>query len=219
MTVTIRTSMSELEGMAQKALEAAGVASGLDRDGAFAAAWWEAHGLGGLAMLVRDLDALSGVPEHSGKRINAGGLSALVVWPLAIDLAIVMDLELRAENIRSPSAALAYAVRRARNDRWFRLVWGDSEALAAEAQTMISLTNPDVATELTISCGKGAPPIISDVTINSVELERRRMRALKEGLFLVRETRETLLEAAKRVLVPASESSRSGAGAEVDDNE
>ena len=219
MTVTIRTSMSELEGMAQKALEAAGVASGLDRDGAFAAAWCEAHGLGGLAILVRDLDALSGVPPHSEKRINAGGLSALVVGPLAIDLAMVMDLELRVENIRSPSAALAYAVRRARNDRWFRLVWGDSEALAAEAQTMISLTNPDVATELTISCGKGAPPIISDVTINSVELERRRMRALKEGLFLVRETRETLLEAAKRVLVPASESSRSGAGAEVDDNE
>ena len=219
MTVTIRTSMSELEGMARKALEAAGVASGLDRDGAFAAAWCEAHGLGGSAILVRDLDALSGVPEHSGKRINAGGLSALVVGPLAIDLAMVMDLELRVENIRSPSAALAYAVRRARNDRWFRLVWGDSEALAAEAQTMISLTNPDVATELTISCGKGTPPLISDVTINSVELERRRMRALKEGLFLVRETRETLLEAAKRVLVPASESSRSGAGAEVDDNE
>ncbi len=219
MTVTIRTSMSELEGMAQKALEAAGVASGLDRDGAFATAWCEAHGLGGLAILVRDLDALSGVPTHSEKRINAGGLSALVVGPLAIDLAMVMDLELRVENIRSPSAALAYAVRRARNDRWFRLVWGDSEALAAEAQTMISLTNPDVATELTISCGKGAPPKISDVTINSVELERRRMRALKEGLFLVRETRETLLEAAKRVLVPASESSRSGAGAEVDDNE
>ena len=219
MTVTIRTSMSELEGMARKALEAAGVASGLDRDGAFAAAWCEAHGLSGLAILVRDLDALSGVPTNSGKRINAGGLSALVVGPLAIDLAMVMDLELRVENIRSPSAALAYAVRRARNDRWFRLVWGDSEALAAEAQTMISLTNPDVATELTISCGKGAPPIISDVTINSVELERRRMRALKEGLFLVRETRETLLEAAKRVLVPASESSRSGAGAEVDDNE
>ena len=221
MTVTIRTSMSELEGMAQKALEAAGVASGLDRDGAFAAAWCEAHGLGGLEILVRDLDALSGVPTHSEKRINAGGLSALVVGPLAIDLAMAMamDLELRVEDIRSPSAALAYAVRRARNDRWFRLVWGDSEALAAEAQTMISLTNPDVATELTISCGKGAPPIISDVTINSVELERRRMRALKEGLFLVRETRETLLEAAKRVLVPASESSRSGAGAEVDDNE
>ena len=211
--------MSELEGMARKALEAAGVASGLDRDGAFAAAWCEAHGLGGLAILVRDLDALSGVPTHSGKRINAGGLSALVVGPLAIDLAMVMDLELRVENIRSPSAALAYAVRRARNDRWFRLVWGDSEALAAEAQTMISLTNPDVATELTISCGKGVPPTIPDVTINSVELERRRMRALKEGLFLVRETRETLLEAAKRVLVPASESSRSGAGAEVDDNE
>ena len=219
MTVTIRTSMSELEGMAQKALEAAGVASGLDRDGAFAAAWCEAHGLSGLAILVRDLDALSGVPTHSENRINAGGLSALVVGPLAIDLAMVMDLELRVENIRSPSAALAYAVRRARNDRWFRLVWGDSEALAAEAQTMISLTNPDVATELTISCGKGAPPIISDVTINSVEFERRRMRALKEGLFLVRETRETLLEAAKRILVPASESSRSGAGAEVDDNE
>ena len=211
--------MSELEGMARTALEAAGVASGLDRDGAFAAAWCEAHGLGGLAILVRDLDALSGVPTHSEKRINAGGLSALVVGPLAIDLAIAMDLELRVENIRSPSAALAYAVRRARNDRWFRLAWGDSEALAAEGQTMISLANPDVATELTISSGKGVFPKISDVTINSVELERRRMRALKEGLFLVRETRETLLEAAKRVLVPASESSRSGAGAEVDDNE
>ena len=211
--------MSELEVMAQKALEAAGVASGLDRDGAFAAAWCEAHGLGGLAILVSDLDALSGVPTHSENRINAGGLSALVVGPLAIDLAMVMDLELRVENIRSPSAALAYAVRRARNDRWFRLVWGDSEALAAEAQTMISLTNPDAATELTIFSGKGIPPVICNVTINSVELERRRMRALKDGLFLVRETRETLLEAAKRVLVPASESSRSGAGAEVDDNE
>ena len=211
--------MSELEVMAQKALEAAGVAPGLDRDGAFATVWHEARGLGGLEILVKDLDSLSGVPTRIGKKMDAGGLSALIVAPLAIDLAMVMDLELTVENIRSPFAAIAYAVRRARQGRWFRLAWDDSEALAAEGTAAISQTDPDVATVLTIISGEGVPPVIPAAALTAVELERRHKDALKDGLFLASDARKVLLEAANRVLVPASESSRSGAGAEVDDNE
>ena len=211
--------MSELKVMAQKALEAAGVAPGLDRDGAFATVWHETRGLDGLAMLVRDLDALSGLPTRIGERIDAGGLSALVVAPMAIDLAMVMDLELTVENIRSPYAAVAYAVRRAGNGRWFRLSWGDSEALAVDGTAAIARSGPDVATVLTIVSGNGLPPALPAPVVSPSELEHRRVHALKEGVFITRQARKMLLDAANRVLVPASESSRSGAGAEVDDSE
>ena len=219
MNVTIRTSMSELKVMAQKALEAAGGAPGLERDGAFATVWHETRGLDGLAMLVRDLDALSGLPTRIDERIDAGGLSALVVAPLAIDLAMVMDIELKVENIRSPFAAVAYATRRARDGRWFRLTWDDSEAVAAEGAATITRTDPDVATVLTIASGEGPPPAILAPALTAVELEKRCVHTLNDGLFLAIDARKVLLEAANRVLVPASEGSRSGAGAEVDDNE
>ena len=95
MSNNIRVSTSELEVMAQKAMEAIGVASGLDRDGAYATVWCEVRGLEGLAILIRDLDAILGLPSCAGENINALGLSALVVAPIAIDLAMVQDLEVR----------------------------------------------------------------------------------------------------------------------------
>ena len=139
--------------------------------------------------------------------------------PLAIDLAMVKDMEVRVNNIRSPIAAIAYAVRRARKGRWFKLTWGDSKALAAEGTAVISRIGRDFATMLTIASGKGVAPSISLVTLTANDLEERRMRALTEGLNLNIDLHMNLLKAAKRILVPTSESSRSGAGAEVDDNE
>ena len=109
--------MSELEVMTQKALEAAGVPPVLDHDGAFATVWHEARGLGGVEMLIRDFDALCGVPTRIGDRMDAGGMSALVAAPKSTDLAMVRDLELTVKNIRSPLAAVAYAVRRSGNGR------------------------------------------------------------------------------------------------------
>ena len=211
--------MRELEVMAQKALEAAGVTPGLDRDGAFATVWYEARGLGGVEMLIRDFNALCGVPTRIGDRMDAGGMSALVAAPMAIDLAMVMDLELTVQNIRSPLAAVAYAVRRSGNGRWFRLSWGDNEALAVDGTAAIALTGPDAATVLTIVSDNGSPPAIFAPVVSAGELEQRRVHALKEGVFITRQARKTLLAAANGVLVPASESSRSGAGAEVDDSE
>ena len=205
--------------MAHKALEAIGVASGLDRDGAYAIVWCEVRGLDGLAMLIRDFDALVGSPSYSGEILDASGLSALVVAPMAIDLAMVKNGVLRVYNIRSPIAALAYAVRRARNGRWFKLIWGNSRAVAAEGTAVISRLGSDIAETLTITSGQGLAPSVASVTVTANELEKRRMHALTEGLILNADLYRDLLNAAKRILVPASESSRSGAGAEVDDND
>ena len=219
MNSNFRSSTIELEVMVHKALDALGVASGLDREGAYATVWCEVRGLEGLAMLMRDFDALVGSPSYSGEILDAGGLSALVAAPMAIDLAMVKDEDLRVYNIRSPLAALAYAVRRARNGRWFQLIWGNSKAVAAEGTAIISRSDPDLAETLTITSGRGLAPPVSLVTLAANELEKRRMRALTEGLNLNADLHWNLQNAAKRILVPASESSRSGAGAEVDDNE
>ena len=219
MSNNIRVSTSELEVMAQKAMEAIGVASGLDRDGAYATVWCEVRGLEGLAILIRDLDAILGLPSCAGENINALGLSALVVAPIAIDLAMVQDQEVRVDNIRSPITAIAYAVRRAREGRWFKLTWGDSKAVAAEGTAVISRMDPDVSQTLTIASGRGVAPSISLVNLTASELEERRMLALREGLNLDIKLHMNLLQASKGILVPASESSRSGAGAEVDDND
>ena len=132
---------------------------------------------------------------------------------------MVMDLELTVQNIRSPLAAVAYAVRRSGNGRWFRLSWGDSEALAVDGTAAIARSGPDVATVLTIVSGNGLPPALPAPVESPGKLEHRREHALKEGVLITRQARKMLLDAANRVLVPASESSRSGAGAEVDDSE
>ena len=219
MNSNIRISTSELEVMAQKALEAIGVPSGLDRDGAYAIVWCEVRGLDGIGILMRDFDALVGSPNYSGEILDAGGLSALIVAPMVVDLAMVKDGDLIAYNVRSPKAAIAYAVRRARNGRWFKLTWGHSKAVAAEGTAEISNLDNDVAKTLTISSGKGVAPPISLVNLTANELEERRVAALREGLNLNVDLHMNLLQAAKRTLVPANESSRSGAGAEVDDNE
>ena len=219
MKSNFRLSTSELEVMAHKALEAIGVASGLDSDGAYAIVWCEVRGLEGLAMLIRDFDALVGSPSYSGEILDAGGLSALVVAPMAIDLAMVKNGVLRVYNIRSPIAALAYAVRRARNGRWFKLIWGNSRAVAAEGTAVISCLGSEIVETLAITSGKGLAPPVSLVNVTASELEKRRMRALTEGLNLNTDLYLDLLKAAKRILVPASENSRSGAGAEVDDND
>ena len=72
---------------------------------------------------------------------------------------------------------------------------------------------------LTVASGEGPPPAILAPALTAVELEKRCEHTLNDGLFLASDARKVLLEAANRVLVPASEGSRSGAGAEVDDNE
>ena len=91
--------------------------------------------------------------------------------------------------------------------------------MAVEGTAIISRSDPDLAETLTITSGRGLAPPVSLVTLTANELEKRRMRALTEGLNLNTDLHRNLKNAAKRILVPASESSRSGAGAEVDDNE
>ena len=219
MSVTTRISVRELEVIAQKALKAAGVALGLDRDGAFSAVWQEERGLDGLAMLIRDLDALSGVPTRLGGTIDAKGLSAFIVAPLAIDLAMVLGGDLTVKNLRSPLATIPYAVRRAFNGRWFKITWAENEVLTVNGEAAIACVKSDVASIMTVVSGKNWPPTPPAVAVTAVELEQRRFKALMEGLVISSYHREVLLELASRILVPASDNSRSGAGAEVDDNE
>ena len=119
----INISVKELHVAAQMALEAIGVPSGLEQDGAMAIVWHETRGLKGLSTLIHDMDALNTIPIYQGKMIDFRGLSGLVAAPMAIDLAIAIGQELKVKNIRSPFAVAAYAARRGVKYRWFKLSW------------------------------------------------------------------------------------------------
>jgi len=216
---TIRISIRELEVIAQKVLEGAGVPSGLDHDGAHAVVWCEARGLKGIEALLCDPRALSGFPERRATDIDAIGLSALCVAPLAIDLSMSTGKRLIVHNIKSPFVAIAYAVRKTCDDRWFELMWGSSRALVVKGKASMFRTKRSFSNILTIVSGRSVPSSILNPSVPASELEERYHCALNEGLVVKKSILETLVAMANQVLVPTSDQSRSSAGAEVDDNQ
>ncbi len=94
--MTARVSLAEILQTGLKALRAAGAPRGLDLDAAANAAWLEARGLGGLALLAGELAAGGGraawaapaLSESGGvARIEAPGASGLLLAPAAVDFA------------------------------------------------------------------------------------------------------------------------------------
>lgn len=221
MSVT-RASLNELQVTAQKALEGAGVAPGLDRDGARAVVWLESRGLGGLAMLLNDFPHIGQGPLNcKDASVLANGRSCLVVGPLAVDLAVArLDQPITVEDCRSPLAAVAYAAGLAQSGRWFSVSWPDGEALVTGrgVDLKCSDSSSDLC-QLVIRTGTSAPPPPHEGGVSAENLEARHVQSVNDGLMLDSASRDRLRQAANRVLVPASERSRSGAGAEVDDNE
>src|SRR5258706_6551289 len=90
----MQVSQFEILRLVQRALEGLGAGYGVDRDGARAVAWLEAHGLPGLAALAANLPDLErGIRPPRLESGSAGGLAldargapAITVARAAIDL-------------------------------------------------------------------------------------------------------------------------------------
>ena len=118
--MTARVSLAEILQTGLKALRAAGAPRGLDLDAAANAAWLEARGLGGLALLAGELAAGGGraawaapaLSESGGvARIEAPGASGLLLAPAAVDFA-AMGRPATVPFCRAPLFFAAEAARR-----------------------------------------------------------------------------------------------------------
>jgi hypothetical protein len=137
----MRVSQNEVYRTARRALEAAGAAYGVDRDGAHAVAWLAAHGLPGPALLAASLDLMDGAfaPLSPPRRvpgtptIDLGGRPA-VAWAAALidclDLAQRAGMErLRLRACRWPLFLLPAALRYAERGRAIQLRWNAGAAV------------------------------------------------------------------------------------------
>ena len=228
----VHVSLSELRTAASRALEGAGAPAGTERDGARCVVWLESRGLGGAAGFVHDIPFVAEAGSRppvvdDGRLIDLASHSVFVWGSTLVELAMLepgTTFVLR--DCRTPCAILAEAAIRTRKGWYFRLRAGESEALAggdeiALDRSFAGLRRADV--HLVASAG-GPPPkhpaAAPRSRLSSAELEARRLASLSTGLRLDARDWRAIRAAATRVLVPASERSRShGAGAEVDDNE
>jgi hypothetical protein len=235
----MQVSQFEIHRLVQRALEALGGGYGVDRDGARAVAWLEAHGLPGLAALAADLPGLErGIQSprletgSSGNlAIDAGGTSAIAFAGAAIDLLCTYPaaegsgLHIRA--CRSALFLIPAAVENAAGAA-VRLHWRHATVeigsrggfrlfLAAGKDLVGSLLEAgpcDVEVRKMserLSWPAPLPGSVEDV--NADELARRFARSLNRGITVDPLIWRRIDAVAARVQVPASEESRrKGAG-------
>ena len=228
----VHVSLSELRTAASRALHGAGAPAGTERDGARSAVWLESRGLRGAAALLSDLRAVAGTgrrsPCFAGDRVVLAGRPVLVWGSTLVELAMLeAGTTIILEGCPAPRALLPEAAAQAAGREWhFRLESGASHALVASGQMTLdrSFADLDAADVRLVATAGGpparAPPAAPAARLTAAELEARHAASLANGLRLALADWRTIREAAARILVPASERSRSrGAGAEVDDNE
>jgi len=230
-TERVHVSLAELRTAASRALEGAGAPAGTERDGARSAVWLESRGLRGAAALLSDLRAVASAgsrpPHLDGYRVDLAG-GPILIWGstlietamLAAGTAIVLA------GCRIPRALLPEAAAQADHGWSFRLEAGGCGALVAGRETVLDRSFADLdAADVRLIATEGPPPtglppIPPRCRLATPELESRHAASLANGLRLARGDWRAIREAAARILVPATERSRSrGAGAEVDDNE
>ena len=145
---------------------------------------------------------------------NVGEISELAAGP-AILLA----------GCRTPRVLLPEAVAQAGHGWSFRLEAGGCEALVTAGGTNLDRSFADLeVADVRLIAAEGPPtadlpPAPPRSRLMTPELESRHAVSLARGLRLDMDDWRAIREAAGRILVPATERSRSsGAGAEVDDN-
>ena len=228
----VHVSLSELRTAASRALHGAGAPAGTERDGARSAVWLESRGLGGAAALISDLRAIAGAesrfPSFTDYRTDLTGWPVLVWASTLVELAMLeAGTAIVVEGCPAPRALLPEAAAQAAGREWhFRLESGASRALVANAEMTLDRSFADLdAADVRLVAAAGGPPTRAPPTphaarLTAAELEARHAASLANGLRLAPADWRTIRQAAARILVPASERSRSrGAGAEVDDNE
>ena len=227
----VHLSLAELRTAASRALEGAGAPAGSERDGARSAVWLESRGLRGAAALLSDLRTLSGPeirrPNRTGNRAHVAGCPVLVWGSTLIETAMLEAGDaILLEGCRSPRALLPEAAAQADHGWSFRLEAGGGGALVAGGETTLDRSFADLdAADVRLIATEGPPraglpPAPPRSRLTMPELEARHGASLARGLRLAPGDWKEIREAAARILVPATERSRSrGAGAEVDDNE
>ena len=228
----VHVSLAELRVAAGRAFDGAGAPAGTERDGARSAVWLESRGLRGAAALLSDLRAIAGAasrpPSFAGNRADLAGCPILVWGSTLVELAMLQaGTAIVLEGCRAPRALLPEAAAQAAARGWhFRLESGASRALVASGEMTLDRSYADLdAADVRLVAAAGAPPTGLPPApplsrLSAAELEARHAASLAKGLRLAPADWRTIREAAARILVPASERSRSrGAGAEVDGNE
>ena len=226
----IHVSLSELRTAASRALHGAGAPAGTERDGARSAVWLESRGLRGAVALVSELGAMAEAgtrpPSFAGNRVDLAGGPVLTWGSTLIETAMLAaGAAIVLAGCRTPRVLLPEAVVQAGHGWSFRLEAGGCEALVAAGETTLDRSFAKLeAADVRLTAAEGPPPTgLRPAPYRSrlaaPELESRHAASLARGLRLEPDDWRAIREAAGRILVPATERSRSrGAGAEVDDN-
>ena len=227
----VHVSLSELRTAASRALHGAGAPAGTERDGARSAVWLESRGLRGAAALVSELgsaaEAGNRPPSFTGNRVDLAGGPVLTWGSTLIETAMLAaGTSILLAGCRTPRALLPEAVAQAGHGWSFRLEAGRGcEALVAVGETTLDRSFAELdAADVRLIAVEGPPPTALPPApprsrLATPELESRHAASLARGLRLRTDDWRSIREAAGRILVPATERSRSrGAGAEVDDN-
>ena len=227
----VHVSLSELRTAASRALHGAGAPAGTERDGARSAVWLESRGLRGAAALVAELGAVAEAgnrpPSFDGNRVDLAGGPVLTWGSTLIETAMLAaGTAIVLAGCRTPRVLLPEAVVQAAGHGWsFRLEAGGCEALVAAGETTLDRSFAELdAADVRLIAAEGPPatalpPAPPRDRLATPELESRHAASLARGLRLGMDDWRAIREAAARILVPATERSRSrGAGAEVDDN-
>lgn len=226
----VHVSLSELRTAAGRALHGAGAPAGTERDGARSAVWLESRGLRGAVALVSEIGAVADAgnrpPSFAGNRVDLAGGPILTWGSTLIETAVLAaGTEIVLADCRTPRVLLPEAVVQAGQGWSFRLKARGYEALVAAGETTLDRPFAELDTaDVRLIAAPGPPtaalpPAPSRSRLATPELESRHAASLARGLRLGMDEWRAIREAAARILVPASERSRSrGAGAEVDDN-
>ena len=226
----VHVSLSELRTAASRALHGAGAPAGTERDGARSAVWLESRGLRGAAALVSELGAVAEAgnrpPSFAGNRVDLAGGPVLTWGSTLIETAMLAaGTAIVLAGCRTPRVLLPEAVVQAGHGWTFRLEAGGCEALVAAGETTVDRSFAELdAADVRLIAAEGPPttalpPAPPRSRLATPELESRHAASLARGLRLEPDDWRAIRDAAGRILVPATERSRSrGAGAEVDDN-
>ena len=226
----VHVSLSELRTAAGRALHGAGAPAGTERDGARSVVWLESRGLRGAGALISELgavtDAGNRLPSFAGNRVNLAGGPVLTWGSTLIETAMLTaGTAIVLAGCRTPRVLLPEAVVQAGQGWSFRVEAGGCEALVAAGETTLDQSFAELdAADVRLTAAQGPPttalpPAPPRSRLVTRELESRHAASLARGLRLGMDDWRAIREAASRILVPATERSRSrGAGAEVDDN-
>tara|TARA_Y100000588_G_C14254830_1_gene924960 strand:- start:9 stop:686 length:678 start_codon:yes stop_codon:yes gene_type:complete len=221
-----RLSLNEITSTSSKALQTIGMPPGLDVENARNVAWLEAHSLRGLNILYKEIIAFKSKPkrlplciknESEMIRICGQNQSGFSIAQTAIDIAETRKI-VKIDNCRAALIIFAEMARRTHLRFGLCIKWScDQEknrgvCIAGKSAITIKSSNPNAMSNIIISG-------VDRLRIkNPDEMFSRYNQAISNGITYNNSEWDLIMETAKKTLVPNSELSRGGAGAEVDDN-